>query len=103
LCISAITRAELRYGIARRTEATRLTDLVEGFLAIARCEAWDTRAADARGSLRARLADRGTRIGDFDEMIAAHALALDAILVTDNTRHFAHVEGLTVENWRRAC
>ena len=41
------------------------------------------------------------RIGDFDEMIAAHALALDAVLVTDNTRHFSRVSGLKIENWIR--
>lgn len=47
------------------------------------------------------LAAKGRRIGDFDEMIAAHALALDATLVTDNVRHFSRVAGLRIENWVR--
>jgi tRNA(fMet)-specific endonuclease VapC len=51
--------------------------------------------------LRAKLRRAGTPIGDFDEMIAAHALSLDAVLVTDNTRHFQMVEGLALENWIR--
>jgi tRNA(fMet)-specific endonuclease VapC len=100
-CISAITRSELRFGIARRPEAVRLAQVVEAFLLLARTEAWNARAADVHGRLRARLASNGRRIGDFDEMIAAHAIALGAILVTDNTRHFSRVPDLRVENWIR--
>ncbi len=54
------------------------------------------------GRLRARLRLRGTSIGDFDEMIAAHAVALGATLVTDNTQHFERVDGLALENWLRS-
>ena len=100
-CISAVTRAELRYGIARRPDATRLAQVVDAFLSVARTEAWDARAADALGQLRAVLAAKGRRIGDFDEMVAAHALALGSTLVTDNVRHFSRVSGLKVENWLR--
>ena len=100
-CISAGTRAELRFGIALRPQATRLAHVVEAFLAIARTEAWDARAADEHGRLRAALVSKGRRIGDFDEMIAAHALALGATLVTANIRHFNRVSGLLVENWTR--
>jgi tRNA(fMet)-specific endonuclease VapC len=96
-CISAITRAELRFGVARRPEAVRLADVVDAFLSVARTEPWD----DANGKLRAVLASKGRRIGDFDEMIAAHALALDATLVTDNIRHFSRIAGLKIENWVR--
>lgn len=100
-CISAVTRSELRYGSARMPEATKIARYVDGFLATARTEPWDEAAADMHGRLRARLSLRGTPIGDFDEMIAAHALALDAVLVTDNTRHFKRVDGLALENWVR--
>jgi tRNA(fMet)-specific endonuclease VapC len=100
-CISAVTRAELRYGVALRPEATRLASVVDAFLAVARTEAWDARAADKHGALRAALTARGQRIGDFDEMIAAHALALEATLVTDNVRHFSRVRGLATVNWLR--
>ena len=91
----------MRYGVALRPQATRLSRIVEAFLAVARCEPWDAGCADAHGRLRASLARKGQRIGDFDEMIAAHALALRAILVTDNVRHFRRVDRLSVENWLR--
>jgi tRNA(fMet)-specific endonuclease VapC len=100
-CISAVTRAELRFGVALRPEATRLTHVVDAFLSIARTVAWDSGAADAHGQLRATLTAKGRRIGDFDEMIAAHALALGATLITDNVRHFSRVSGLKIENWIR--
>jgi len=101
-CISAVTRSELRFGVARRPEVTRLAEIVDAFLSVARTMSWDAHAADEHGRLRAHLADRGRRMGDFDEMIAAHALALRAVLVTDNVRRFSRVPGLEVENWVRA-
>jgi tRNA(fMet)-specific endonuclease VapC len=100
-CISAVTRAELRFGVARRPHAGELAQLVNAFLLVAPSVAWDSGAADAHGRLRAQLEASGKRIGDFDEMIAAHALALGAVLVTDNTRHFRRVRGLELENWLR--
>ena len=102
-CISAVTRAELRYGVALKPEATRLARVVDAFLRATTTMPWDEAAADAHGHLRARLRRAGTPIGDFDEMIAGHALALGAILVSDNTRHFRLVDGLVLENWIRAC
>lgn len=101
-CISAITRSELRYGLALKPEALRLARLVEGFLQLATTAPWDEAAAEVHGRLRATLRQRGAPIGDFDEMIAAHALSLGAVLVTDNVRHFAQVPGLVVENWQRS-
>lgn len=101
-CISAVTRAELRYGVALKPDATRLAQYVEAFLRATFTAPWDQAAADAHGMLRARLRLAGTPIGDFDEMIAGHALALGAVLVTDNMRHFRKVEGLALENWVRS-
>ena len=100
-CISAVTRAELRFGIERRPHAVQLAQLVNTFLLVAPAVPWDSSAADAHGRLRAQLEASGKRIGDFDEMIAAHALALGAVLVTDNTRHFRQVRGLELTNWLR--
>jgi tRNA(fMet)-specific endonuclease VapC len=48
---------------------------------------------------RAKLATKGTPIGPLDTLIAGHAMALDATLVTGNTREFSRVEGLAIENW----
>jgi tRNA(fMet)-specific endonuclease VapC len=100
--ISAITRAELRFGVALEPEAKQLPRLVNAFLDVATTAPWDAAAADAHCRLRAALRKAGTPIGDFDEMIAAHALALDCVLVTDNVQHFKRVKGLKVENWARA-
>ncbi len=100
-CISAVTCSEIRYGAARRPEAVRLHRIVEEFLRIAAILPWDAQAANRHGALRADLKARGSPIGDFDGMIAAHALATGAVVVTDNTRHFARVPGLLFENWLR--
>ncbi len=101
-CISAVTHAELRFGAALRPESARVARYVDGFLATARTAPWDHAAADIHGRLRAELRRQGTPIGDFDEMIAAHALALGSVLVTDNVKHFKRVAGLVLENWVRA-
>jgi tRNA(fMet)-specific endonuclease VapC len=99
--ISAVTESELRFGIEKRPEATRLRRLVQGFLQMAAVHAWDSAAAAEHARVRAHLQNLGRPIGDFDEMIAAHALSLGAILVTDNMRHFQRVPGLALENWLR--
>lgn len=101
LCISAVTRAELRYGLALRPGAVKLAQLVDAFLNTFITVPWDASAADYHGRLRAYLRVRGTPIGDFDEMIAAHALSLGATLVTDNVQHFRRVDELRIDNWLR--
>jgi tRNA(fMet)-specific endonuclease VapC len=60
---------------------------------------FDHPAAWAYGDLRADLERRGTPIGSLDTMIAAHALSLQARLITNNPREFAKVPGLPLENW----
>ena len=100
-CISSITRSELRFGIERMPRAVRLARIVGAFLDLAATAPWDLAAADAHARLRAQLERKGTPIGAYDEMIAGHALAIGAVVVTDNERHFRRVEGLAVENWLR--
>lgn len=97
--ISAVTRAELRFGVARRPEATRLAMLVESFLQFVVTLPWDAPAADRYGSLRATLQQAGLPIGDHDTMIAAHALTADATLITHNLAHFERVSGLACADW----
>jgi tRNA(fMet)-specific endonuclease VapC len=97
--ISSITRSERRLGVELRPAARKLALLVDAFLAVASTASWDDKAADEHGKLRAALRTRGEPIGDFDEMIAAHALALDAVLVTDNIKHFCRVPRLLLESW----
>jgi len=100
-CISAVTHSEICYGLSLRPEATTLIRAADAFLAVATTLAWDATAAAAHGRLRAQLRQAGTPIGDFDEMIAAHALSVGAVLVTGNERHFRRISGLAVENWIR--
>jgi tRNA(fMet)-specific endonuclease VapC len=100
-CISAVTHCEIGYGLSLRPEATTLIRAADAFLAMATTLAWDATAAAAHGRLRAQLRQAGTPIGDFDEMIAAHALSVGAVLVTGNERHFRRIPGLAVENWIR--
>jgi tRNA(fMet)-specific endonuclease VapC len=99
VALSAITLAELRFGIAAsQRRAVNLAKL-ELFLAAFEIVPFGAPAATAYGSLRAQLQARGTPIGPLDTLIAAHALALGAIVVTNNVREFGRVPGLTVENW----
>ncbi len=51
------------------------------------------------GTVASELADRGSPIGEYDALIAAHAVALELTLVTNNVKHFSRVAGLVVENW----
>lgn len=99
IAISAVTRAELRFGVASRPEATRLAILVESFLKFVATVPWDASAADRYGVLRATLQRAGQPIGDHDMMIAAHALAVNATLVTHNSAHFERVSGLSCADW----
>ena len=100
-CISAVTCSEIRFGVAKKPAAVRLHRIVDEFLRIVPILPWDAKAANRHGELRADLQARGLPIGDFDEMIAAHALAVGAVVVTDNVRHFSRVPGLVLENWLR--
>jgi tRNA(fMet)-specific endonuclease VapC len=99
VCISAVTRAELRFGVQRLQGAIRLALAVETFLNGVHTLAWDEIAADRFAEVRADLQRGGTPIGTMDTMIAAHAKAIKATLVTRNVRHFRKVKGLAVENW----
>lgn len=101
LCISAITRAELQFGIARRPKAQALAAQVALFLEAIVSVPWDDGAADCYGVVRARLESAGMPIGNLDTMILAHALSSETVLVTNNERHFRIVDGLTIENWLR--
>lgn len=99
LYVSAITRGELKFGLSRKPGALRLARLVDDFLIRVPSLDWNSDAADAYGTLRAELERRGSPIGNLDTLIAAHALALGATLVTTNRRHFAPVPGLEIEDW----
>jgi tRNA(fMet)-specific endonuclease VapC len=99
LCISAITLAELRYG-ADRKGSRRLHAVIDTFAGSIEVVPFGEDAALEFGRIGAVLSERGTPIGDFDVLIAAHAASLRCTLVTNNTRHFSKVPGLAIENWK---
>jgi len=101
LGISSVTAAELFYGVAR-TGSQRNLRALRQFLAPLDVAPFDRTAAEVCGSLRAWLAAQGTPSGPYDTQIAAHAHALGVTLVTNDTREFARVPGLQVENWADA-
>jgi tRNA(fMet)-specific endonuclease VapC len=98
ICISAVTLAELRFGASRK-RSKRIHGLIDAFVSQVPVMPFDDTVANRFGDVAAALADAGVGIGDIDTMIAAHALDLDATLVTNNMRHFRRVKGLRVESW----
>ena len=98
VAVSSITGAELAFGVAKSGSA-RNQDALEKFLAPLDVLPFDAAAMYAYGTLRAQLQARGQPIGALDTLIAAHALALGATLVTNNLAEFARVPGLACENW----
>ena len=100
LCVSSVVAAELRYGADRSARRAANHTRLDVLLGEIRCLAFDEIAAKEFGRVRSRLDAKGTAIGPYDMQIAAHALALDATLVTDNVDEFERVRGLRVENWR---
>lgn len=97
---SIIVAAELRYGVAKKG-SERLTKLVEAVLADFEVLPWEAPADIHYAAVRDSLSRSGRPIGDMDMLIAAHALALDVVLVTDNEGEFSRVPGLEIENWLR--
>jgi tRNA(fMet)-specific endonuclease VapC len=99
VCVSAITEAEIRYGLAKRPEATALRERMEWFLAAIKILPWGCDEAKAYGALRAKLESSGKSLQNMDLQIAAHAVALGAVLVT-NDKAFAQVDDLDgTVNW----
>jgi tRNA(fMet)-specific endonuclease VapC len=98
--LSSIVVAELRFGAdksaRRQSNHERLDRLIEEVTPVD----FDLAAAAEYGRIRAHLQALGQTIGPNDLLIAAHALALGAVMITDNVDEFGRVEGLTIENWR---
>jgi len=94
--------AEIAFGIERLPRSKRRASLQSRFELlcgqIPRAD-WTDVVSQMYGRVKATLERRGTRIEDFDAAIAAHALALDAILVTANLDHMTRIPGLRVEDW----
>ena len=95
---SIIVAAELRYG-ALKKGSSRLAEQLDVILSALEVLPFETPAEAAYASARVALEAAGTPIGGNDLLIAAQALTLDLVVVTNNEREFARVRGLEVENW----
>ncbi|GEM45463.1 type II toxin-antitoxin system tRNA(fMet)-specific endonuclease VapC [Deinococcus cellulosilyticus] len=96
--VSSITAAELSFGMHKSGSEKNLERL-KHFLTPLAVLPFDDEAARVYGRVRAELQARGTPIGPLDTLIGAHALALGATLVTNNTREFKRISGLALEDW----
>ncbi len=96
--VCSVVAAELAYGVIK-SGSSRNRQALEMVLAPLIILPFEEAAIWAYGELRAELERQGTPIGSLDTMIAAHALSEKAPLVTNNTREFARVPGLRLENW----
>lgn len=97
--MSAITFAELMNGAKKSQRVEANVSSLNALGEILEICSFDQQAAVAYGDVRSSLEKRGEVIGAHDLLIAAHALSLDRILVTNNEREFKRVEGLKVDNW----
>jgi tRNA(fMet)-specific endonuclease VapC len=98
LWLSAIVAAELRFGAAKLA-SVRFSAAVEAWLAGFDVRPWPAEATQHYARIRASLERAGQTIGSMDMLIAAHAMAEDSVLVTNNAREFLRVPGLAVEEW----
>jgi tRNA(fMet)-specific endonuclease VapC len=98
--ISAVTEAELRFGVARKPEAVRLKTAVEEFLLRVEVSPWDSAAAEQYAEVRADLERTEKPMGNLDIMIAAHALAAQVVLVTHD-HVFRRIKRLKIEDWTK--
>jgi tRNA(fMet)-specific endonuclease VapC len=101
LGVSAITKAELMFGLARRPEATRLQLVVREFLRRVDVLPWDDAVAEGYGALKAQMTAQGLILAPLDLLIAAHALNQRRVLVTSD-HSFNLVPGLKIEDWTLA-
>ncbi len=97
--ISTLVLGELLYGARSSQRQDENLDKVYQFLHIVNLVDFDPACAEQYSHIRVSLRKKGRPTGETDALIAAIALAYNAILVTDNTKHFQHIDELIVENW----
>jgi tRNA(fMet)-specific endonuclease VapC len=100
VAISAVTMSELCYGAAHSASPASNRAAVDEFASFLDVLPFDAAAAAHAGEIRAELVAAGMAIGGYDVLIAGHARAVGAVLVTGNVREFSRVDGLRVVDWR---
>ncbi len=98
ITLSSISAAELAYGVIK-SGSERNKRALEMFMSLLEILPFDEKTIWEYGRVRSDLERIGQPIGALDTMIAAHALSIDAVLVTNNTKEFSRVHGLRIENW----
>ena len=101
VCISAITEAELLRGVAGKPEAKRLPLAVKEFLLRVDILPWDSDAANAYAQLRTACENEGKPLGTMDMLIAAHSVAVDAVLITNDQAFYNVKHHLTLQDWTK--
>ena len=99
LYLSAITLAELEHGVEKSLYPEKNSNALMHFLSIVEILPFDDKAAREYGKVKTYLQKRGIPISPLDTLIAAHAKVIGAVLVTNNTKEFARVYGLCLEDW----
>jgi len=97
--ISSITLAELAYGAEKSAHPEQNLSALEQFVLPLEVADFDQAAALAYGRIRTQLERTGQTIGGMDMLIAAHAISLDTVLITNNVREFQRIETLNLEDW----
>jgi tRNA(fMet)-specific endonuclease VapC len=97
--VSVITFGELLYGAAKSTKRIEALARLEELKRVLHVLPMDEAVAESHGVIRAGLESRGEMIGNNDLWIAAHSLAANLVLVTNNEREFSRVKGLKIQNW----
>ena len=100
--MSSVTYGELCYGAYKSRHRNEARAILEELATVIPLLAMGSDAVDRYGEIRAELEGRGCVIGNNDLWIAAHALSLGVVLVTNNQREFIRVPGLKVQNWVKA-
>jgi tRNA(fMet)-specific endonuclease VapC len=101
VCVSSVTLSELEYGAFKSTNPERNRLALAEFMAPIEIAPYDDRAAPYYGRLRAELESVGRPIGSLDMLIAAHAMSLGLVLVTNNTKEFSRVPELQLSDWHK--
>lgn len=97
--VSVIAVSELEHGVQKSAQPSQNLSALNNFLIPLEVKDFDQNAARVYGQIRAALERQGTPIGSMDMLIAAHALSLNVILITNNTREFERVQNLRLEDW----
>lgn len=99
VAISSLVLAELLYGARASARAEENIKSLKQFLQIVAIADFDQPSAEAYSQIRLSLRQKGRPTGEIDTLIAANAVANNAVLVTHNTKHFENIDGLPLENW----